>query len=106
MKTRSLWLPFGLHVSWNYSQTVIYSFPTSGIDFAGFQLGETVQTGPEWITGGAFGPEGGALATLMLILSTWYILKSKSLSVPEGIITLDSIEDIIPPPTPPEAEAA
>ncbi len=106
MKTRSLWLPFGLHVSWNYSQTVIYSFPTSGIDFTKFQLGETVQSGPEWITGGAFGPEGGALATLMLILSTWYILKSRTLSAPEGIITLDSIEDLAEPPTPPAEEAA
>lgn len=106
MKTRSLWLPFGLHLSWNYSQTVVYSFPTSGIDFANFQVGETVQTGPEWITGGAFGPEGGALATLMLILSTWYILKSRALSVPEGIITLDSIEDLVEPPPQPEAEAA
>jgi len=105
MKTRSLWLPFGLHVSWNYSQTVIYSFPTSGIDFTKYQLGETIQTGPEWITGGAFGPEGGAIATLMLILSTWYILKSKSLSAPEGIITLDSIEDLAEPLTPPAEEA-
>ena len=106
MKTRSLWLPFGLHLSWNYTQTVVYSFPTSGIDFTKFQLGETIQTGPKWITGGAFGPEGGALATLMLILSVWYVLKSKALSVPEGIITLDSIEDLTEPPAPPEAEAA
>ena len=106
MKTRSLWLPFGLHVSWNYSQTVIYSFPTSGIDFTKFQLGEITQTGPEWITGGAFGPEGGAIATLMLILSTWYILKTKSLSAPEGIITLDSIEDLDEPPTLSAEEAA
>jgi hypothetical protein len=95
MKTRSLWLPFGLHFSWNFMQTSIYSFPTSGIDFVRYQLGETVQSGPEWITGGAFGPEGGAVATLALILCTWYVLKSKRISVPDGIITLDSVEDLL-----------
>jgi membrane protease YdiL (CAAX protease family) len=98
MKTRSLWLPFGLHVSWNFSQTSLYSFPTSGGSLSDQRLSDLVQTGPEWITGGAFGPEGGILATLALILGTWFILKSRYLSAPEGIITLDSVEDLLPKP--------
>jgi membrane protease YdiL (CAAX protease family) len=98
MKTRSLWLPFGLHVAWNFSQTSLYAFPTSGISFGGLRLFDLTQSGPVWITGGAFGPEGGALATLALIVCTWYILKSEYLTVPEGIVTLDSVEDLIPRP--------
>jgi hypothetical protein len=35
-------------------------------------------TGPEWITGGSFGPEGGAACTLFCItacLVVWYFFK-------------------------------
>jgi membrane protease YdiL (CAAX protease family) len=95
LKSRSLWLPIGLHFSWNFSQTTLFSFPTSGISFDGRSLASLVQSGPVWLTGGAFGPEGGALATLALIICTWYILKSKALAVPEGIVTLDSSEDLL-----------
>jgi hypothetical protein len=97
LKTRSLWLPFGLHFAWNYSQTTLYSFPTSGLEFAGRRLFQSTHTGPEWLTGGLFGPEGGLLATAALIACTWYILKTRRLTVPEGIITLDSVEDLLKP---------
>ena len=97
LKTRSLWLPLGLHAAWNFSQTTLFSFPTSGQEFLERRLFMTSVSGPEWITGGLFGPEGGVLATLALIVCTWYILKSTMITVPEGIITLDSIEDLIPP---------
>ena len=96
MKTRGLWLPIGLHFAWNFSQTALYGFPTSGIRFGSYRVFDVVQQGPEWITGGAFGPEGGALATTALVVCTWYILKSEHLKAPEGIITLDSVEDLLP----------
>ncbi len=97
VKTRSLWLPFGLHFSWNFSQSTLFGFPTSGIQFAKYRIGSSVVTGPSWLTGGDFGPEAGILATVAILLCTWYILKAKYLSAPEGIITLDSLEDILPP---------
>ncbi len=96
MKTRGLWLPFGLHLAWNFCQTSVYSFPTSGGAFEGQKLADLVQSGPEWITGGKFGPEGGILATIALVVCTWYVLKSTYLNSPPGIVTLDSIEDIMP----------
>jgi hypothetical protein len=96
-KTRSLWVPFGLHLSWNFAQTTIYAFPTSGLAFAERRLFLSMQSGPEWLTGGEFGPEGGVLATIALVAATWYILKTSLLVVPEGIITLDSVEDILRP---------
>jgi len=97
VKTRSLWLPFGLHFSWNFSQTTLFGFPTSGVQFTDYRIGSSVVSGPGWLTGGDFGPEAGILATAAILLCTWYILKAKYLSTPEGIITLDSLEDIPPP---------
>ncbi|MGB5873415.1 MAG: type II CAAX endopeptidase family protein, partial [Bacteroidota bacterium] len=94
MKTRSLWLPFGLHWGWNFSMTTVFSFPTSGLTHPDQQLFLLEQSGPEWVTGGAFGPEAGVLATIALVLCTWHILKSKLYATPEGIITLDSLEDL------------
>ncbi len=98
LKTKGLWLPFGLHFGWNFSQTTIFSFPTSGIEFAEFKLFGTVVTGPEWLTGGAFGPEGGALATVAVVSCTFYVLKAKHFEPVPGIVTLDSIEDLSLPP--------
>lgn len=97
MKTRSLWLPFGLHWSWNFAQTAVFGFPTSGLDDAHLRVLDAVQRGPDWITGGAFGPEGGVLATVFLLIGTGVTLKSASLTTPEGIITLDSLEDLLGP---------
>ncbi len=96
MKTRSLWLPIGLHFSWNFSQTTLFSFPTSGIDFSGRSLLDLIQSGPVWITGGGFGPEGGILATLALLLCTGHILKSPIYRTPDAVVTLDSLEDLLP----------
>lgn len=97
MKTRSLWLPFGIHWAWNFSQTTLYGFPTSGIARSTRALVISESTGPPWITGGPFGPEGGVLATVALLVCTWYVLKAGYLAAPEGIITLDSVEDLLGP---------
>jgi hypothetical protein len=95
IKTRTLWLPFGLHFSWNFSQTVLFSFPTSGGDPSETSLFVLRQAGPGWVTGGDFGPEGGVLATLALLIGTYCILKSPYFRRREGIVTLDSIEDLL-----------
>lgn len=97
IKTRSLWLPFGIHWAWNFCQTTLYGLPTSGIAGTSRALVISEPNGPVWITGGTFGPEGGILATIALVAGTWYILKADYLLAPEGIITLDSVEDLLGP---------
>lgn len=57
LATGSLWLPMGLHMSWNLVQMHILGFPGSG--HLRPSLLRSVTHGPELITGGAFGPEGG-----------------------------------------------
>jgi membrane protease YdiL (CAAX protease family) len=63
-----LWLPIGLHTGWNFAQGTIFGYPVSGM------LDETVLRtsvqAPTWFTGGNFGPEGGVLVTVVLILGT------------------------------------
>jgi membrane protease YdiL (CAAX protease family) len=83
-KTKALWLPIGLHISWNFFQGFVYSFPVSGTTSEKEQIGKAIISGPEWFTGGAFGPEGGALATIILIVGTLVILKWNWITTAEG----------------------
>lgn len=65
--TRSLWLPIAFHFSWNFAQGPLFSFPVSGLESEGFLLLEKSNS-PSLITGGAFGPEGGLLGVIALLL--------------------------------------
>jgi uncharacterized protein len=72
--TGRLWLPIALHWSWNVAQGPIFGFPVSGLPSDA--LLTVVPTGPEWLTGGGFGPEAGALgvlaeATAAIIVLVW-----------------------------------
>ncbi len=60
--SRSLWLPIGIHLAWNFTQGGIFSEPISGGAATGllnFPL--SAQAGP-LITGGAFGPEASIVS--------------------------------------------
>ncbi|MFP3723131.1 CPBP family intramembrane glutamic endopeptidase [Niallia circulans] len=66
-KTKSLWMPIGYHITWNYFQGNVFGFPVSGTTPYGL-YGIDVSVGNDWLTGGSFGLEGGFLATIMIIL--------------------------------------
>ncbi|MHB1049364.1 MAG: CPBP family intramembrane glutamic endopeptidase [Bacteroidota bacterium] len=76
IKTNSLWLPVGLHFSWNFFQGFVFSLPVSGTTSDKEQIGRAIVTGPDWFTGGTFGPEGGMLATILLIAASALIYRS------------------------------
>jgi membrane protease YdiL (CAAX protease family) len=63
VRTRSLWLPYGIHVGWNVGLGFIFGFPLSGLHLA--SLWTTNVTGGDTVLGGAYGPEGGWLATFI-----------------------------------------
>lgn len=65
LRTNRLWLPIGMHVGWNAMQGTVFGFPVSGISNRSLFL--SIETGPDWLTGGMFGPEGGAIVSLVLI---------------------------------------
>jgi membrane protease YdiL (CAAX protease family) len=80
-RTRSLWLPFGLHWSWNWMQGAILGSPVSGITkITPDPLLRFADAGPHWLGGGSYGIEGGAACTLALILSTLFIWRTRLLS--------------------------
>jgi membrane protease YdiL (CAAX protease family) len=68
LRTRQLWLPIGLHFGWNFFEGTFFGFPVSGQ--YQYQLIRQTTTGPDLITGGAFGPEAGLILLPVLILGT------------------------------------
>ncbi len=76
IKTRSLWLPVSLHASWNFALGYIYGFPVSGVGLS-HPLLSLSDHGPAWLTGGSYGPEAGAVTTLVLVLATVCLWKSR-----------------------------
>jgi hypothetical protein len=74
LRTRQLWLPIGLHLGWNFFEGTVFGFPVSGQ--YSYQVIRQTVSGPDIITGGAFGPEGGLILLPALLLGTagifWY----------------------------------
>lgn len=64
MLTRRLWLSIGFHMSWNYTQSAIFSGIVSG-NIADPGLIRSNIKGPAILTGGSFGLEPSVLAFLL-----------------------------------------
>lgn len=71
--SRSLWMPIALHFAWNFTQSGIFGAITSGNEKTNSLLEAKIQ-GPEFITGGAFGPEGSIQAIAFCALGTLILL--------------------------------
>lgn len=75
LKTKSLALPIGVHIGWNFTQGNLLGFGVSGTTDAKGLLQPVFASKPEWLTGGAFGLEaslpcvivcGAAILALLL----------------------------------------
>ncbi len=73
LRTRQLWLPWGMHLGWNVSLGFIFGLPVSGFKLFAIVVKGTA-TGPAWLTGGSYGVEGGALGTAMTLLGVIAVL--------------------------------
>jgi len=76
LRTRSLALPIGVHLGWNWAQGCLLGFPVSGTELVRSPWKAVLQDRPTWLTGGSFGIEASALCTLIclggiLSLSLW-----------------------------------
>jgi membrane protease YdiL (CAAX protease family) len=67
LRTHALWLGWGLHFAWGLTLTVFLGLPIAG-SAAYTSLVVTNATGPDWLTGGAYGPEA-ALFTLVVLIA-------------------------------------
>lgn len=70
LRTGSLALPIGIHFGWNWAQGALLGFDVSGFGQAGWLLPEMLG-GPQWLSGGAFGPEASIFAVMVDAVAVW-----------------------------------
>lgn len=68
-RTRSLYLSMALHGIFNFAEGNLFGFPVSGIVTGHSVLRSAVVDGRSLTHGGAFGPEGGAALTVILLIA-------------------------------------
>lgn len=75
-KTRSLWVPMGIHIAWNWAQGPFWGMKVSGTKISNTLL-DSVPKGSELLSGGSFGVEGSLITVLVTIGLLLYIWKAK-----------------------------
>jgi|SRR5580700_5939199 membrane protease YdiL (CAAX protease family) len=64
-RTGSLWFALGMHATFDFGETFLFSVPDSGMILPG-HLSSAALNGPSWLTGGTPGPEGSVFDFLIL----------------------------------------
>jgi membrane protease YdiL (CAAX protease family) len=75
-----VWGVFSIHAVWNWAQGNFFGFEVSGGLAAGGTVINLMEVGPDIITGGAFGPEGGLAVTVVLVVSSlivWFLAERR-----------------------------
>jgi uncharacterized protein len=78
LRTLSLWFATALHLGWNWATASLFDLPVSGITDFRTPLYEPVLHGPDWWSGGAFGPEGGLVGTVGFGLALLLVLRLRA----------------------------
>ena len=71
--TQRLWLPIGLHAGWNFTEGSLFGMTLSGNTMATGLLRGSL-SGPQILTGGAFGPEASIVAVMVCLVAALYFL--------------------------------
>ena len=93
LRTRSLWLPLGVHWAWNWAMGWLFGIPVSGVKLVSNPLLTANDAGPLWLTGGSYGLEGGAACTIAMALFILFIWRTSLLSATPELKKLTSEEN-------------
>lgn len=79
--TGRLWVSIGFHAAWNFTQGYLFGAAVSGGDFGSAMARSTARGGlPDWLTGGAFGPEASlpsvAICSILGAVVLWFAWKA------------------------------
>jgi hypothetical protein len=73
LRTRALWLCWGIHFGWNVTLGLLFGLPVSGLRIFNVVVRAST-TGPRWLTGGSYGVEAsapGVFAVVIGLLVVW-----------------------------------
>ena len=74
LRTRSLWMPWGVHFAWNLTLGLGFGLPVSGLSDFAVAVQGTAQ-GPEWLTGGSYGIEASLTGTVIILVGLLVLVR-------------------------------
>jgi len=74
LRTRALWLPWGIHFAWNATLGLLFGLPVSGIRVLNLWT-YTDAFGPNWLTGGQYGVEASVTGTAVIVFGILLVWK-------------------------------
>jgi membrane protease YdiL (CAAX protease family) len=97
LRTRSLAMPIGIHLGWNWTLGHLLGFGVSGFGQVGW-FRPLLQDSPEWVTGGSFGPEASIFAVVVDVLLILVLWKWKGASPrPNAADVLPQAAEVVTP---------
>jgi uncharacterized protein len=84
--TDSLWAAWMAHFAWNWSMAALLHTAVSGIPETapGYRV---IDSGPDWATGGTWGPEGGAFAAVGMLVGLWILVAWRRRAAHDAVMT-------------------
>jgi membrane protease YdiL (CAAX protease family) len=75
--TDSLYAATAAHFAWNFVMAALFHTPVSGFafEYPGYRY---VDAGPDWATGGSWGPESGVPAAVMMVIGTYLVIRART----------------------------
>src|SRR5208283_2977492 len=74
LRTRALWLPWGIHFGWNATLGFVCGLPVSGLRIFNVVVRTSV-AGPKWLTGDSYGIEASATGTFAVLVGLVIVWK-------------------------------
>jgi membrane protease YdiL (CAAX protease family) len=81
--TESLYAAIAAHFAWNWTMSALFHSAVSGASIPAPNY-TTMDNGPDWLTGGPWGPEGGAAATAAMIIVIFFLFRRRHLRTVES----------------------
>jgi hypothetical protein len=72
LRTRALWLPWGIRFAWYAAMSLLFGLPIGGVSRYS-PIIQSTERGPDWLTGAEYGPEAG-MVTILVLFATLIVL--------------------------------
>jgi uncharacterized protein len=93
LRTRSLWFATAVHLGWNWCMASILALPVSGWTLFAPPLYRARIGGPQWWSGGEFGPEGGVVGTIGIVVALLLVFRLPAVRMDEDMRALRPLVD-------------
>jgi len=75
LRTRAVWLPWGLRFGWYASTSLLFGLPIGGVTRY-TPIVQSTEHGPDWLTGADYGPDASVFTILVLIVALIVLMKT------------------------------